>query len=259
MKYSYKEIKDSMPPNKANKDAIWVKLWVRPLSYPLSWLFLNLGITPNTVSVISIIDTLLACIFMSLPDSRYIFIGFILLNIFIVFDFMDGTMARTQKKASYMGEFYDAMGGYTMCAFTLLASGICAFNSGKTFWLTNGIALIIIGSLGSICDIFSRLIYQKYTANVMIANSKMNKPISRENDSFYEEKPSFSIKYLRLEFDRQLGIGGFFPPLIFISYLYNFMDIILILYSLYHILAYIAVTILFCRKATVFDLENQTN
>ena len=44
-------------------------------------------------------------------------------------------MARTLKSNSYMGEFYDAMGGYTMCAFPLLSIGLCAYHTGRNIIL----------------------------------------------------------------------------------------------------------------------------
>lgn len=257
MTFTLDDIKKSMPREKARKDSIWVKLWVRPISYPLSWLALRLGIMPNQISVVAIIDALLSAVFLSVNNSLFIIGGLLLLNLFIVFDCMDGTMARTLKKASYMGEFYDAMGGYAMCGFSLLGTGICAFNSGRNLFFDNGVYLIVFGALGSICDIFARLVYQKYTANVMIGNYKLGKPLLRENDSFYsgEKQKKINITYLRLEIDRQFGVGGIFPPLLLLSYIFSFIDVIIILYGLYHLLAFVFAMFLFCRKASKFDAE----
>ena len=36
MKVTLDDVKKSLPKEKGRKDAIWVKLWVRPISYPLS-------------------------------------------------------------------------------------------------------------------------------------------------------------------------------------------------------------------------------
>lgn len=257
MKYTYADVKNSMPKEKAARDALWVKLWVRPLSVPLSFVALNMGITPNTISVVSILDTILACVLMMSGNNTLAVIGLVVLNLFILWDCMDGAMARTMKRASYMGEFYDAAGGYTICAFSLLAGGVCAYYSGNVMLFTSVEALILMSALGSICDVFARLIYQKYTVSEIVANVKMNKPIERENDSFETEKPSFSLTYLRNEFDRQFGTGGFFPPILMLSYFLRVMDIVVILYSLYHILAYVAVMVIYCRRATNFDKNNR--
>ena len=256
MKVTLDDVKKSLPKEKGRKDAIWVKLWVRPISYPLSLLALKLNISPNQISIVAIIDAVLAAVFMSINNSFFIISGMVLLNLFIVFDCMDGTMARTLKRASYMGEFYDAMGGYTMCAFSLFGAGICAYTSGKNLLFDWEVYLIVIGALGSVCDIFARLIYQKYTANTMMENYKMGKVLMRENDSFYskEKENKLSITYLRLEVDRQFGIAGFFPPLLMLSYIFSFMDIVLILYGLYHLLAFVVAMGLFCRKASRFGV-----
>ena len=258
MKITYADVKKSMPKEKAEKDAVWVKIWVRPLSYPLSYFALKMGLTPNSISVMAILDALISCILMSVGDDILAVIGLVLINLFILFDCMDGTMARTLKSNSYMGEFYDALGGYTMCAFSLLAAGICAYQTGRTFFFVKDAQyLIAIGAMGGITDIFSRLIYQKYTANMMITNSRMGKPITRENDMFYTEKGSFSLTYVRLEIDRQFGTGGLFPPFLLLAYFVKALDIVVILYSLYHTVAIIAVMYMYCRKASAFATANR--
>lgn len=258
MNYTMTDVKNSMPKIKATKDALWVKMWVRPLSYPLSALALNLGITPNTISVVSIIDTLIACVLMCFNNKISIIVGFVLLNLFILFDCMDGTMARTLKRSSYMGEFYDAVGGYTICAFSLLAGGVCAYQTGMTCYINNDIMfLIVLPAVASVCDVFARLIYQKYTVSELVANYKKGLSLHRENDDYETvEKAKISITYLRNEIDRQFGTGGFFPPLLAISYFAGFMDVVVIIYSLYHILAWVAVAVIFCRKATIYDSNN---
>lgn len=258
MKYSLYEVKVSIPKMKAKRDALWVKLWPRPLSYYLTVIALNIGLTPNTISVLSIVDALIASVLISINNPHSIIIGLILLNFFIEFDCIDGMMARTLKKNSYMGEFYDALGGYTMCAFPLLAVGICALNTKRIkINLASTYILIIIAALGCICDILSRLIYQKYTSNEIMSNLKIGNEIKRENDSFYKKQKKISITYLRLFIDREFGIGGFFPPLVVLAYIVKCLDIIVILYSLYHILAYVAVMYIYCRKATLFEINNK--
>lgn len=253
MKYSVKEVKKAIPVEKKKRDAIWVKIWPRPLSYYLSALLLNTCVTPNMVSVMSIVVAVLASVFIGIKSEVLIIVGFILLNLFIEFDCIDGMMARTLKSNSYMGEFYDAMGGYTMCAFPLLSLGLCAYHTGRNIILNDCEVLLIMAALGCICNIFSRLIYQKYTSNVMIADSKNGRELLRENDSFYSEKPSFSITYLRLLIDREFGIGGFFPVIAFLSYIFKFIDCVVIIYSIYHVMALFIVFILFCRKASLYD------
>lgn len=252
-KYTLDDVKQSMPKMKARRDAVWVKLWPRPVSYPLAVLALNAKLTPNMVSVMSIIDVLLSTALLCVNHGVAIAAGLVLLNAFIVFDCVDGTMARTLKVNSYMGEFYDALGGYAICAFPLLALGICAFHTGRTAFFGDGVLTIVLGAFGSVCDIFSRLVYQKYTANEMIANYKKGVPLIRENDSFYKEQSELSLTYLRLEIDRQFGAGGFFPPLAVIAYALRCLDLFVGAYALYHILAYVAVMFIFCKKATRYD------
>ena len=54
MKYSFKSIVASLPQKKNSNSSWWVKLWVRKASFPFTWFFINLGFSPNAVSVLSI-------------------------------------------------------------------------------------------------------------------------------------------------------------------------------------------------------------
>lgn len=242
-----------MPPMKAKRDALYTKLWARPLGYYTAWILLNTNITPNMISIVAVFDSIIACVLMSMNNYICMIIGIIMLNLFLVLDCVDGIMARTLKKNSYMGEFFDALGGYTMCAFPLLAISICAYNSGRTLFLTQAFPLLLFGSLGCITDIFSRLIYQKYTANEMISNSKRGREITRENDAFYEDINKLSITYLRLAIDREFGIGGCFAGIVAVGFIFNFLDIVVLGYSLYHILGFFAVLYIFACKASMYD------
>lgn len=253
--YTLNNVKTSMPKEKAREDSIWAKMWVRSIGNLLAWLCIRIGISANQVSVVAIIDVWLACILMCTNSIPFIILGIVLLNLFIVFDATDGTIARTLKKDSYMGEFFDALGGYTICAFSLLAVGICAANTGKVMLINNPIFLVACGALGSISDILSRLTYQKYTANTMIANYKMGKPIYRENDVFYTDNKKLSFTYLRLKIDREFGVGGFFSLLVLVCYFTDTLDLLCILYTIYHLLAYLVVTVVFCKKASNFGKQ----
>lgn len=254
MRYSLTDVKRSMPQAKAKKDALWVKMWVRQLSYPLSALALNFGLTPNQISIISIIDTIAACFLICTKNDFLIIVGFILLNLFILFDCIDGTMARTLKKASYMGEFYDAIGGYTICALSLFAGGICALNTGNVLYVKNLEFLALFSGLGSICNIFSRLIYQKYLICEFYAKYRMKQEIKREYDEIKtDERPKMSLTLIYFQIDRQFGTGGLFPPLLLLFYLINAIDIIIVLYSIYYILLNIISVIVFSVRASKFD------
>lgn len=104
--YSLAEIKQFQKPH----DSIFSTLITRKLSRLLTYVLLKLDpeITPNTVSVISMIINLAAaaCLFSSSYWTRIL--GVVLLQIGFVFDCSDGEIARATGKGSPFGAFLDS-------------------------------------------------------------------------------------------------------------------------------------------------------
>jgi phosphatidylglycerophosphate synthase len=74
----------------------------------LSWLFLHTKIRPNQVTLISLITGVAGCIFFAFP-GLYPIIGIVLLNLSLIFDIVDGDIARYRKICSLSGAFFDRL------------------------------------------------------------------------------------------------------------------------------------------------------
>jgi len=236
---------------------LWTKLWARKAGIGLAYLLLNMGVMPNTVSKFVVVLSIAGSVLLCINNSVVMLIGAIVLNLFIMFDCVDGTMARTLKRNSYMGEFFDAIGGYTMTAFSMVGAGVAAYYTSVHIPTDDRFLLVLIGALGGVTDIFARLIYQKYTCNEIFANRKIGvTEISRENDTVDRKNWESNIfLFLRLLIDRELGIAGFYPPLLLIGVIFNVLDIIVALYALYHIMAFLLILIVFMRKADALAIK----
>lgn len=256
-----KQITDSMPKNKSSVSSFWVKFVARPLSYLFTFLLVNIKCSANFVSVLSAVIVLAGCVMLSINNFVVMLIGVVLINMWIVLDCCDGNIARVTKKSSYMGEFVDAASGYVICAFSCLALGIAAYNCSTILFGANCIWLIVIGAIGSITDIFARLIYQKYTNCVFVTECKINgsAKYTPENYSFYDPKARKGLTYIRLVVDRQLGISGLFMPFLIIAFVFNIYDIMVCLYSLYHVLSMIGTLVIFGLKSVKYDKEHHTS
>lgn len=259
--YTLKQVKDSMPKNKSSVSSFWVKLVARPLSYYMTVVLANMRCSANFVSVLSAIDMIIGCILLSVNNSVCMWIGVVLINFWIVLDCCDGNIARVTKTSSYMGEFVDAVSGYVICAFSLLAIGIAGYNTSSILLGSNSVWLIVIGSIGCITDLFARLIYQKYTNCVFVTECKLygQATYKPENYSFYDPKARKGLTYFRLVVDRQLGISGLFMPFLIFSAAFKTYDIMVCAYSLYHALSLIAVAVLYGIKSVKFDKEHHTS
>lgn len=250
MKVTLENIKQSLPVSKNKVSSFWVRLWVRKFSYLVTYVCLKMGLSANTVSVISAIDALLGCIFLSINNRWFMLAGVILINFWIVLDCVDGNIARFQKQATRSGEFFDAISGYVVCAFAYLSVGIAAFHSSSLLGEYQYI-FIILGALASITDLYSRLIYQKYTCTcLMIAQQDGLTDYTAENDNFEKDVKPTGFTYFRLVFDRQTGISALFMPLLIISYIFSCFEYMTIFYSLYHCAALVFVFYSYLKKAS---------
>lgn len=247
MRYSYSYIKSTLPKNKSSVSSLWVKAVARPLSFPLTYVCANLGMSANFVSILSGIVSLAGCILLALPYMWSVITGIILINLWIVLDCVDGNVARVTKKFSRMGEFFDATYGYIICAFDFLAIGVAAYNSPSVLFGEHSVLIVIIGALACSFNILPRLVYQKYTVMCMaLEGSDKYQP---ENDSFYKPAERKGLTYLRLVIDRQIGTSGLFMPFLIICPIFNCFDIMACFYCAYLGLSCVAVFVIFSKKA----------
>ena len=112
MKYTYQEIKASLTKKKNSRSSLWVQLWVRKASFPVTYIFINMGWTANMVSILSWLIIAIAAVLLSVDCFWCMLIGVVLTNFWLVLDCVDGNIARVKKKKNFMGDFFDAVAGY---------------------------------------------------------------------------------------------------------------------------------------------------
>lgn len=89
----------------------WAMIGVLPLVRPLTRLVVNhTGITPNAITLTSILFRLLAAsAFLTATQSGYVF-GAVVYYLAYLLDCMDGAVARLRKMSSEFGRFLDHIG-----------------------------------------------------------------------------------------------------------------------------------------------------
>lgn len=104
------KVSDVIPFQKP-QDAVFAKLFTRKLSRVLTFLLLKFDshVTPNQVSFLSFLLTILACI-LFLDDSYGVrFAGAVLLQIAFAFDCSDGEVSRIKNLSSPFGAWLDSV------------------------------------------------------------------------------------------------------------------------------------------------------
>ncbi len=164
----------------------------RPISYVLTVPFLYTKITPNMVTVFSIICAIAGLVVNSILKTHwFLTIGWGLFLLWNLFDGVDGNIARYKKQYSKLGTAFDAMGGYVCVVCMLFSSGIAAFNVECILDLYlpwSKIALIICGGFASIFNLFPRLMMYFIKATVKSQNEieKADSIVDKEHYGFFK-------------------------------------------------------------------------
>ena len=153
-----------------------------------------------------------------------------------------------------MGDYFDAVAGYGPFSFTTLALGIAAYHT--TFLVPEEykFCLIVVGGFGAMCNLYMRLVHQKYLNCYFAA-----KQILGENEEITlkdtEDKKSFA--YIREQIDKNLGVSGLFMPWLFVALFTDTFDIMVAFYTLYYVVSFLAICVLYSRNASMFEVEAQ--
>jgi hypothetical protein len=239
-----RDITSSYTSEKKKKSSLWARIFSRPVSFIFTYLFINLGFTANAVSVLSMVEVLVACLFIML-GGKLLPWGVGLYVMWHVLDCCDGNIARVTKKSSYAGEFFDAVSGYTAPAFIFLSVGVAAFKTtvvpaDYSYWF------IVIGALASISDILGRIIYQKY----VVTEYRLGL-IGKEGDIDQERSSGF-IHIVDVVM-KNMTYSCIFMPLIILALIFNHFDILISVFACYNFLFLIASAVFFVYKATCLN------
>ena len=161
----------TMSPEKRNsaKNDYFAFYVGRPISYILTIPFLYTDISPNTISVISIIPIIAGFVVMYIANAKSeLMVGWLFFFLWNLLDGVDGNVARYKKQFSPLGSVYDAMSGYIAMIISFFSWGIAACHNGGILASFNIPAelYIILGALSGIFVIFPRFIMHKAITTV---------------------------------------------------------------------------------------------
>lgn len=242
IKYSMRQIRESLPPKKNKGDSLWVQYIARYLSYPFTFIFINLGFSAWAVSVLSIVIAFMACFTFCINSDIARWTGVVLVHFWMIFDCVDGNIARVTKTTSPMGEFIDAQSGYIISAFCYFGLGVSAYYT--TRYREYSIILLSFGCIASIANILSRLIHQKYTVSQM-------KEYNGEDIVKKEEDRRFSFQNLRRRVGKEIGLSGMFMVLVILCQALKVYDYVIVFYFLFCTLSLLIVILRYSIKAKV--------
>lgn len=219
MSYTYHEIVSSRSEKKRliDKQDLWVFFVVRPISFVITWVIMKLKITANQATGISILVSIVGFLLLITKNTHQTIIALVILNFWIIFDCVDGNIARTTKKSSIFGEFFDGFSGYIFTVLLYIGLSINVYlNSSSEFnWI-----YLVMGSFTSIATIFPRLIEHKAT--------NMFPTYKRE----VTDRAHYSLFYIIGL--NVAGMAGLSNPLMIIMFSLNSLNLYVIAYFIIH-------------------------
>ncbi len=132
--------------HKEEKEHISLRVY-RTFSIYLTRIFLSLGLTPNSITIIGFFIGIVGGIFYL---YGYFITGSILFLVFYIFDFIDGEVARYRKTPSNLGAWLDIITAHLLYPYLFLTLGI------GIFWAGYGYFYIILGALAGIAKLIER-------------------------------------------------------------------------------------------------------
>lgn len=254
MKYTLEDIKSSLTKKKNSRSSLWVQLWVRKASFPVTYLFINTGWSANMVSVLSWFVIFAAAVLLCIDNFSCMLAGVILTNFWLVLDCVDGNIARVKKVKTFMGDFFDAVAGYGPFSFTTIGLGMAAYHTSFLVPERYRVYLILIGAVGAMSNTYMRLVHQKYLNCVFAAKKILNE---YEDITLADTEDKRSFAYIREQIDKNFGVAGLFMPWLFVALITNTFDIMVVCYSFYYVISFVAICVLYCKNASWFEAESQ--
>lgn len=217
---------------------------------------MNIGLTANQTTWISLFVLLVGCLFLATGSYLSAITGAVLLNIWLILDFVDGNIARYEKSCSRYGEFIDAMGAY-IAHLSFFTAGIGFYISPDSLLLSYftlpveqySVAIIITGSIASIAAIWIRLIYQKFKNTFDAADFEKENVLNiREKDTAFKAMVNFGHNLVNL--------SGLLLPVFLFAAVFRLLDAFLIFVALANI-SIVAITLVrLLRLAKNLDVKD---
>jgi hypothetical protein len=240
------DIRQSHTSEKVRSDLrshLWAYLVLRPISFYVTPLFVNLGLSANAVTALSLITLVCGLIFiLSGATSPINFvIGATLINIVYLLDCVDGNIARFRGKNSKFGALFDSIVGLAFSACLPLSLGLGFYlASAEQVFLPLGLELpgwswLAAGAVQSSSRLFRRVVSLKSQSGV-------------ENSDGKQEGLNISIWAVLPR-----AIPSFESPLLLLASLVGALGPFLLGFAIYDLVSLIAVIVLSLRRALQVD------
>jgi len=133
MKQTKEGYKENQQAHKT-KEGTLVKFYLRPISIPIAKMFLIIGLTPNTVTIIGCFLWFFGGICLVFYDNLVIqVISAIFIHFGLILDVVDGSMARMSKQSNARGMYLDYISHLIVTPMIFILLGLNVYLTFKYF------------------------------------------------------------------------------------------------------------------------------
>jgi phosphatidylglycerophosphate synthase len=228
------EIKASLPDFKKSSDSkhFWVRFFVRPLSFPTTWLLLKLGLSANQVTFLSIALSGAAGFMYSQGGYSQFIIAAGLSHGALLLDSVDGNMARATGTSGPLGWMLDTMAADLFYLAFFIPIGIGVINSsdygplmGEPEWVYMG-----LGTLASTSVLFYRLF--RYRAHQATIEATSGQAAPGKVGPTTATQRSFARRSLPIIYGNLVPPTGTVLPVVTIMAILGLMDYFIWIYGI---------------------------
>lgn len=177
-KFTYKEVRAKQKKDlKANISGYYV---YRHLSTPFTWFFANAGVSPNTITLLSLVLCLFGFYFLSLGTYASFIVGLLFFIVFKILDMSDGETARLLNATSIEGVYFDRISHYVYSFCLGLGIG---FGLNKIY---NNDFYIFFGVLFALAFILENAIIDLIKS--LLVEGAVRKKIGAKHSLYYDSK-----------------------------------------------------------------------
>jgi phosphatidylglycerophosphate synthase len=199
----------------------------RRLSVPLSIRLMRTRVTPNQVTILSLVCAIFAGIFFAMGSWVFLIIAAIFVELYITLDLIDGELARLKNMKSDFGRWFEGVVDNVATALILIGMFFGALNSPQILWYQFPVILLYLSAFFAIVGYYITA-YSYYYGKVCFEGRNVEKGSGKT-----KSKGHFLLKSVK-------GYSRGFQILIFVfAGLFNQLLVGLILFALWSNLIWI--------------------
>ena len=228
------------PKKRLTNDYLFLTFLIRRISIYFTFVLIRLKITANQVSLLSLVSVLVGCYLLSTGHSSLVLWGAILMNVSMLFDCVDGEIAR-YRGPTKLGGFLEGIQADFTYALLLPSIAVGLYRAGNT----ENIAIVTLAFAGAMSKALTRSLLRSVrwsTTPSSTATKSAASGIERIlSEQFYDrqEGASSAGRILFLLWTNMMDATGFLLPLIIVAALANKLRFYVQVYSILYILVYI--------------------